>query len=525
MTYRLANGVNPLQGSKCWARALTLFVTFCISFSLPYYALGEEQDSINIQTPMRVVGGEIASIEDWPWQAMLHIHNSSTGKLSLCGGTLISPQWVMTAAHCLPSDNVKIAVYFNIETAADLKPVNAFHVSSLEVHSDYDPKTQDNDIALLKLEKPAIDIAVTRVALEERVNPPAPPGKFAYVTGYGDTRQSDGDATETKSFGNRNLQLRQAFLPLTPLDRCQARYRNLAKENAFLENVVIGSGQICAGFDEGGIDSCQGDSGGPLMVLDSDGQPYQIGIVSWGIGCAAPRNYGVYTKVSAHADWMRELVGDDLQPVNVSDIETDISDEEESPTDVDRAINEIQKLLSGATGQISLSLVNGPLYQEGDRLKMRLKGDVSGQIILLDINPSGEVLQLLPSRRTNRFKGELLYQKGRTLTFPTRRYGVEFRAGPPYGTGKLVAIIAPREIVFEHSLRDIQRGITIIRPNSESDEEVDTLPSDNPVIKEDEPVSLLLNMAHVISQHIDEESRTAQTKEWGITISEYVTQP
>ena len=75
---------------------------------------------------------------------------------------------------------------------------------------------------------------------------------------------------------------------------CQRRHRS----------AHIGSGQICAGLEEGGRDSCQGDSGGPLVARDRGGCPYQVGIVSWGPVCAEKEGYAVYTRISHYAKWI-----------------------------------------------------------------------------------------------------------------------------------------------------------------------------------------------------------------------------
>jgi secreted trypsin-like serine protease len=72
---------------------------------------------------------------------------------------------------------------------------------------------------------------------------------------------------------------------------------------------VIGPGQICAGLEEGTRDSCQGDSGGPLIASDKTGCPWQVGVVSWGYGCAEKNAYGVYTRVSHHAGWIQKHTG------------------------------------------------------------------------------------------------------------------------------------------------------------------------------------------------------------------------
>ena len=94
------------------------------------------------------------------------------------------------------------------------------------------------------------------------------------------------------------------------MEQCKLRY----------PSAKVDVEQLCAGLEEGGRNSCQGDSGGPLVAFDRLGCPYQIGIVSWGAGCAGKKDYGVYTRVSSHAEWLasftsvKSVTPEDLQP-------------------------------------------------------------------------------------------------------------------------------------------------------------------------------------------------------------------
>lgn len=114
---------------------------------------------------------------------------------------------------------------------------------------------------------------------------------FVRVAGYGQMTETD------KSDG----QLRQVDMEVVPMRLCRLRF---ARANPTLAAKLLRDVQMCAGVDAGGCDACQGDSGGPLWRFDSKSNLVQVGLVSFGIGCARARFPGVYTRVSAFVEWM-----------------------------------------------------------------------------------------------------------------------------------------------------------------------------------------------------------------------------
>ena len=96
--------------------------------------------------------------------------------------------------------------------------------------------------------------------------------------------------------GRRVDRLRAVDLPIVNTTNCASVY----------PGATIAEGQVCAGYEQGTMDSCQGDSGGPLVVPGGPTGWTQIGIVSWGRGCAQENAYGVYTRVSEYVDWILE---------------------------------------------------------------------------------------------------------------------------------------------------------------------------------------------------------------------------
>ena len=239
----------------------------------------------------RIVGGiEVPNSSKYPWMVML---SETTSKSDFfCGASLISEQWILTAAHCVNDTTAGAVFAFIGEYNKTTSTVTASSISEIYVHPDYDAFTSDNDIALLKLTVPetvvipvniiSTAIAATLEGLVDDINDIAD----VTVIGWGDTE-------DPVSPTYPNI-LREVDLPYISNSVCN--------QPASLNGQVT-ENMMCAGLASGGIDSCQGDSGGPLVFSDA-GEWYQAGVVSWGAGCAEPNKYGVYTRVEKYSDWL-----------------------------------------------------------------------------------------------------------------------------------------------------------------------------------------------------------------------------
>jgi secreted trypsin-like serine protease len=235
----------------------------------------------------RIVGGLPAPVGAYPWLVSIGKAGIPQSIGHFCGGTLISANWVVTAAHCLEdvrsADQLQIKYGSNSLTSGG----TVVKVTAMTRHPQWNPSTFENDIALLKLERAATG-AIPIVALSgQDAGRLFYDGVLAFVAGWGRTAEG-GDSPD---------ELRHVGLVVVSNDVC-GRPQSYPGQ-------ITGT-MACAGFVEGGKDSCQGDSGGPLMVSDRRGSYILAGVVSWGEGCARPSKYGVYTRTSEYAGWIRQ---------------------------------------------------------------------------------------------------------------------------------------------------------------------------------------------------------------------------
>ncbi len=236
----------------------------------------------------RIIGGTDPT-ESYPWMVGIYDNNGL-----YCGGSLIDPFWVVTAAHCLDGVDPyfhQLQITTNQIKLNDFNNIEKIKVKRFIQHPAWDTNNYDspNDLALLQLEEPSKQQPISIISNSSNQT-------MSRVLGFGTTSiQSD-----------LMSDLKQVNLPLVSNEICQTAYQGI---------YYLIDSQVCAGFAEGQKDSCSGDSGSPLIVWENNHWE-QLGLVSFGgtktVPCAGANAYGVYTNLPKFKDFISNQINNEI---------------------------------------------------------------------------------------------------------------------------------------------------------------------------------------------------------------------
>ena len=252
-----------------------------------------------------IIGGEEVAPGEWPFVVRVELHEIGGGLQSTCTGSLVAPNWVLTAAHCLVDDDgvvddpSDISVFLGYDWDKGVCENSREEIGRVIIHPDYDHRAQGSipDAALIEILEPAPDAPI-RILTPEEEAWYAPAGILATIIGGG--RVED---------GYRPPILRQVDLPLISTEDC--------RENSLWESWqsgIINEHALCAGRIEGKITQT-GDSGGPFVVPLPDGSWGQVGIHTLGGGdLDVTLDYpAVLTRTASIYDWIHEHIDGGLR--------------------------------------------------------------------------------------------------------------------------------------------------------------------------------------------------------------------
>jgi hypothetical protein len=396
------------------------------------------------QVTTRVVGGHPVKINDWPSLVLVRYLFRSEGKVGTCGGTVIAPDWVLTAGHCADGKTKTPENFVVVEGTDNVNSKGReLGVSEVILHESYSGSpAPHNDVALLHLKTAAQAPAQTLIAGAL----PGSPG-LASVAGFGLTKPQP---IEGPHDGPLSDQLLQIDIPIVARASCA---QILSKHYGDAISKVIDDATVCAGDPSGGKDSCNGDSGGPLAITAGNAR-LQVGVVSWGPGCAQVDTIGVYASVGNFEPWIKQRVPAarfvSAQPGPTPGPNPPNPPAPPAPTPSAIAAIESAAHAIGGGVDIRVDLVEGNRARVGSVIHFHVASPIAGQLLVYNIDlASGTAYQVFP----NRYSGgnlpggtKLQIAAGANVTVPTLSDRFDIKVKEPAGKNRLYAFVLPANI-------------------------------------------------------------------------------